>query len=98
MKKIIFILGIMLFSSCEQSVVLDLDKRADATTVALQRVAQADSTTYHVVFNDRELIVLDDDYMVIAKGEKRINSLGLIGIYVCFFALGIFVGFKVKQV
>ena len=98
MKKIIFILGIMLLCSCEQSVVLDLDKRADATTVALQRVAQADSTTYHVVFNDRELIVLDDDYMVIAKGEKQYDPLTRVGICLAFLLLGVIFGFKIKKV
>lgn len=97
MKKVIFILGIMLFSSCEQSVVLDLDKRADATTVALQRVAQADSTTYHVVFNDRELIVLDNEYMVIAKGIVN-RQWYLVFAGCVIFLIGFGVGFAIKKV
>ena len=49
---------------------MDESKRADATTVALQNVAKADSTCYHVVFEDSKMTVLDKDYIVIAKGES----------------------------
>ena len=90
MKTTILILMVMLLCSCKGQVVLDESQRADATTVALQRVAMADSTTYHVVFNDNELIVLDDNYMVIAKGFQKPNGLAVVAFLGIFFLLGVF--------
>ena len=92
MKTTILILMVMLFCSCNEQVVLDEEQRADATTVALQRVAMADSTTYHVVFNDDELIVLDDDYMVIAKGFKEPNVFLVLALLGVFLIIGILIG------
>ncbi len=92
MKTTILILMVMLLCSCNEQVVLDESQRADVTTVSLQRVAMADTTTYHVVFNDDELIILNDNYMVIAKGYKEPNVFLVIALFGVFLIIGILIG------
>lgn len=57
---------VTILSSCTQSVVLDQEDRNEVTTVAMQKAAEADSTQYHVLFEDNTIYVLDSDKIVVA--------------------------------
>lgn len=85
-KSILFILFIIVFSSCSESVVVDNPKKA--TTIELLEKLESSDTLYAVISDDKETIyVFNKEKQVVAKGTDSTFLLIIFGIVIIVLIL-----------